>query len=264
MGEEDVRLVRFIEWRARTIDDPVKRLQYLRRSMAAGVPEELPPPVQRKRPWKATILVVLAACLLIPAYTLSRTGSTSILPLPTVTAGGVDLVPNVWLVDQTADFEVYSNGLRIEKRYTQPNEPRGSYSVWLTANLDPARTETKAQPVGIVFHTTESLQEAFEQDQNKRLQMVGNAVLSLVRKNRSYHYVIDRFGRVFRIVPESDSANHSGMSVWADQRYVYVNLNTSFVGVAFETQTEPGQEFPSANTAQVHSARVLTQILRNK
>ena len=53
-------------------------------------------------------------------------------------------------------------------------------------------------------------------------------MLEFVKQNRSYHFVIDRFGRVFRIVKESDSANHSGMSIWGDDKGVYVNLNPSF------------------------------------
>ena len=57
--------------------------------------------------------------------------------------------------------------------------------------------------------------------------------------------MIDRFGRVFRIVRESDSANHAGNSVWADQHWVYVNLNESFFGVAFEAQTQAERIEPS-------------------
>ena len=59
-------------------------------------------------------------------------------------------------------------------------------------------------------------------------------------------------------------ANHAGNSVWADDSVIYVNLNTSFLGVAFETQTQRGQDMPSANPAQIHSARVLTEMLRAK
>ena len=42
-----------------------------------------------------------------------------------------------------------------------------------------------------------------------------------------------------------------------------MNLNSSFLGVAFETQTQLG-DMPSANPAQVHAARILTEMLRAK
>jgi hypothetical protein len=85
----------------------------------------------------------------------------------------------------------------------------------------------------------------------------------VVQQNHSYHFLIDRFGQVFRIVPETDVANHAGYSVWADGNSIFVNLNSSFLGVAFETQTQLG-DLPSANPAQVHAARILTEMLRAK
>ena len=100
-------------------------------------------------------------------------------------------------------------------------------------------------------------------DQNRALKRIGKEVLSFVQQNHSYHFLIDRFGQVFRIVPESDVANHAGYSVWADTARIYVNLNSSFLGIAFETQTQPG-DMPSANPAQIHAARILTEMLRDK
>jgi len=88
-------------------------------------------------------------------------------------------------------------------------------------------------------------------------------VIGVVQQNHSYHFLIDRFGEVFRIVPESDVANHAGYSIWSDKSALFVNLNSSFLGIAFETQTQRG-DVPSANPAQVHAARILTEMLRNK
>ena len=85
-----------------------------------------------------------------------------------------------------------------------------------------------------------------------------------VQQNRSYHFVVDRFARVFRIVKEEDVAYHSGNSVWADQQLVYVGLNTSFLAVAIETQTRAGQDTASASPAQIYAVRVLTNMLRSK
>ena len=174
-----------------------------------------------------------------------------------------DTVPNVWLVDQTHDFETYSNGLRIDNRYVKPNQKRIFYPVYQRGAIDPSQPEFRSEPAGIVYHTTESDQARFSPDQNATLKRIGKAVIGVVQQNHSYHFLIDRFGQVFRIVPETDVANHAGYSVWADDKIIFVNLNSSFLGVAFETQTQLG-DMPSANPAQVHAARILTEMLRAK
>src|SRR5262249_43189951 len=109
------------------------------------------------------------------------------------------------------------------------------------------------------YHTTESHLEAFEEEQNGRLKYLGKNLLALLRREHSYHYLIDRFGRVFRVVEESEAANHAGTSVWADSQGVYVNLNDSFLGVAFEGQTEAPE---AISMAQITAARMLTEMLR--
>jgi hypothetical protein len=43
-----------------------------------------------------------------------------------------------------------------------------------------------------------------------------------------------------------------------------LNLNQSFLGVAFETQTSPGQAETAVNPAQVRSAALLTEMLRQR
>ena len=58
---------------------------------------------------------------------------------------------------------------------------------------------------------------------------------------RSYHYVIDRFGRVWRTVPEGSIAFHAGFSVWGDRSALFVNLNSSFLGVALESGAVPSR-----------------------
>src|SRR5262249_14845919 len=65
-----------------------------------------------------------------------------------------------------------------------------------------------------------------------------------------------------RIVVESDTANHAGHSVWADSQWLYIDLNTSFLGVAFEAQTHADQQ--PVNAAQMYAAKVLTEMLRSK
>jgi hypothetical protein len=255
---------RLVEWRAKRLEDPLDRLRYLRRSARTGARVT----GWRPRKWHLAIAGVLLASLIISAYTISTTISTKEAPsLPRVqqfAAGGAQVVTNVWLVDRTPEFEAYSNGLRIEKRYQVSNEPRGSYPVFPRRDVNATPVEWRTEPAGIVYHTTESQQAPFEADENRKLQRVATNVLERTQQNRSYHFVIDRFGRVFRIVQESDVANHAGYSIWGDDRSAYINLNNSFLGVAFETQTALGQDLPSANAAQIHAARVLTQMLRNK
>jgi len=101
----------------------------------------------------------------------------------------------------------------------------------------------------------------FEPSQNERLQYNGHNLLSFIAKNHLYHFVIDRFGRVFRVVAETDYANHAGRSVWADDKFIYWSLNQSFLGVAFEAQTESTD---IATRAQIDAARVLTEMLRSR
>ena len=249
-----------LELRASRIKDPVARLRFLRRRM---IP--LRPLRQRRNKGHLFLFAVVLASLLVPAYRTSKgQARQTAASLPPVPAVGADVFTDVWLVEHTKDFEVYSNGLRIDNRYTVANEPRASYAVYPRTAIDPARPEWRSAPAGIVYHTTESDQASFEEDETSHLKRIGQGVLSYVQRHHAYHFLIDRFGQVFRVVRESDVADHAGMSVWADSRVIYVNLNSSFFGVAFETQTQPGQELPSANPAQIHAARVLTEMLRAK
>jgi hypothetical protein len=256
----------FIEHRAATIQDPVERLRYLQRSVV---------PRQRaiygranKLPWLS--LALLLVSILIPGYKESSVKASFPLKpavhVPPMAGADVNppgTIPKVWLVDQTHDFETYSNGLRVDDRYVKPNQKRIFYPVYQRGAIDAGQPEWRSEPAGIVYHTTESDQARFTADQNARLKRIGKAVIGVVQQNHSYHFLIDRFGQVFRIVPETDVANHAGYSVWADGDSIFVNLNSGFLGVAFETQTQLG-DMPSANPAQVHAARILTEMLRAK
>jgi hypothetical protein len=65
-------------------------------------------------------------------------------------------------------------------------------------------------------------------------------------------------------VSESDAVDHAGPDIWRDDDWLYLNLNESFLGVSFETRTEPGQEDPTVSPAQIHSAAMLTEMLRGR
>ena len=202
------------------------------------------------RPW--------ASSTVVPRIERSRP-----VPVETLSKPAAEALPHVWLVESVEHSDLYSNGLRVENQYVAVTSPR-RYLAFARAHLDDAEGEWRSNPAGIVFHTTESHMAPFEEDQNKTLRRAGEGLLEYVSRRRSYHFVIDRFGRVFRIVRETDYANHAGNSVWADDKWVYLNLNQSFFGVAFEAQSNPdGVEVP-ANAAQIHAARILVEMLRSR
>ncbi len=168
------------------------------------------------------------------------------------------IASRVWLVDRSETLEQYSNGLRVDLTFVVSNRPRAHFPVFSLTGDGIAR-KAGSGPVGIVYHTTESLLASFQEDETHRLKQLGRNLIEVVRKGRSYNYVIDRFGRVFRVVEDSDAANHAGTSVWADASGIYVNLNDSFIAVAFEAQTGAADE---VTPAQILAARVLTEMLR--
>jgi hypothetical protein len=184
------------------------------------------------------------------------------LPRQQDTAENREAIP-VWQVEQTGDSEVYSNGLRIDTRFTVANRPR-LYTAFQRDGSASVSRVRRSQPAGIVYHTTESCQAPFEAQDTPVLKRLGESLLEYVQRKRAYNYLIDRFGRVYRVVAESDTAYHAGYSVWADDQWFYVNLNESFLGVSFEAQTHPGQAGEAVSPAQVRAAAMLTEMLRSR
>jgi len=125
------------------------------------------------------------------------------------------------------------------------------------------RDEVYTKPVGIVFHTSESDIWPLEASFNENLRDSSQKLLRYLVRNRCYNYVIDRFGRVYRIVEEETKANHAGTSVWANGKTIYLNLNASFLGVSFETRWEGGRALPITE-AQLAAGRSLTESLRQR
>jgi hypothetical protein len=248
-----------IEWRARRIADPVERLRFLRRVTSGKFLRLRAGPGKRWGPALAFLVLVLLAPIQPQSGAnnggLGRPGAAPVPEPP-------DRIPIIWLVERTPGQEIYSNGLRIETGFAVAGETR-SYQVYDRRRREPAG-RARSAPAGIVYHTTESHLAPFAADQNRALRQIGEALVAYVRRNRCYHYLIDRFGRVWRVVEESDAANHAGYSVWADGEWLYVNLNRSFLGVSFETQTRPGAGLPEVTPAQVLAARLLTGMLRSK
>ncbi|HSW50450.1 MAG TPA: peptidoglycan recognition family protein [Bryobacteraceae bacterium] len=251
-----------IDLRGRLIRDPLLRLRYLRRMTACGLlcVEAAPAPPPRRSP---RTLGMLALALILPAGYHSETIAPASRETRAPVEEWADTLPSVWGVDKTAEFDIYSNGLRVENQYAVANRPRRYAALVRSGDTVPDR-EARQEPAGIVFHSTESHMLAFEPEQTVALRRVGKYLLEYVRDNRSYHFVVDRFGRVHRVVQEGDAANHAGWSVWADDSRIYVNLNESFLAVAFEAQSRAEDGQPTVNTAQVHAGRVLTEMLRAK
>jgi hypothetical protein len=216
----------------------------------------------------AGLLVVAAAGLALASYPLSQPtpprASTTATTLPvaeTLEPLPRGLAPErAWLVDSGPGFELYSNGLRIDTTWSVAGEPR-RYRVFEIGHG--MGSEVFERPVGIVFHTSESDIWPLEESFNEKLRDSSQNLLRYLKRNQVYHYLIDRFGQVFRVVEEKDKANHAGMSVWSVGRRVYLNLNGSTIGVAFETRWEGGRALPITR-AQLEAGRSLTDYLRDK
>jgi hypothetical protein len=251
------------QWRdslAACIHDPVTRLRFLK----AVAPSRARSRWRRRFYLAAAIICATAAVVLIPVAATSRLRASARVekavprieaaPLP---VAGVQAVvqasSNVWLVEKTAESETYSNGLRIDNHFLVTTHKRS----YLAFPADGSRPVSRTELAGIVFHTTESMQAPFEESENRVLKRIGESLLEFVRRRQAYNFVLDRFGRVYRVVPEDEAANHSGNSAWADEHWFYVNLNESFLGISFEAAS-PGAPSP----AQVHSAAMLIEMLR--
>ena len=273
---------RWREKRASSILDPVERLRYLRRTVC-----EIPPAYQEApaagsfRGWgirwavtSALAVAFVASPALLFREVHARSAPAAKAPEPELRGPAIEVVipkdipaqdqareiKHVWLVETLPGQELYSNGLRIETSMTIANEPRIP-RVHRRRGLE---LVPGAKISGIVFHTTESHMSEFAQANNTQLRMAGRYLLDYVQRIRCYNYLIDRFGRVHRVVREEDAAWHAGESIWGDDQFVYSNLNHTFIGVSFESQTIAGSSVSGATEAQVQAARALTGMLRSK
>jgi hypothetical protein len=247
---------RYVDWRAERITDPVERLRYLRKSCAYWSRQPVKKALASARLHRLSAFVAAALLLPIPMITDGAAPRQRVQP-----SLSFDSFANLWTVESSGNHELYSNGLRIEKRFTAPARGAVPFQRW---RRDTSAREESPSPYGIVFHTTESDAAAYEETNNRKLQRSAEGTLGFVQSQRAYHFVIDRFGRVFRTVPENEPANHAGTSVWADDKYYFVNVNHSFLGVSFEGQSRGADGKPSVTEPQVMSARLLTDVLRSR
>ena len=167
---------------------------------------------------------------------------------------------SVWLVEMGAGHELYSNGLRIDNTYEVAGDPRRFRVIDRTTGR---RGDVQTHPVGILFHTSESDVWPLEASYNETLRDSSQRLLRYVQRNHLYNYLIDRFGRVYRVVQEETKANHAGNSVWSRGDEVYLSLNAAFLGVSFETRWEGGRALPITQ-AQFLAGRNLADYLRSR
>jgi len=220
-----------------------------------------------------TFALVVPASLATGAYLALRADPARAAAAPAVAAAGAPtsvapaivsprgLAPQgVWLVEQGEGFEQYSNGLRIDTSRVVAGEPRRFRTFSAKTG---AMGAVREAPEGLLFHTSESDVWPLEASFNENLRDSSQRLLRYLRRNHLYHYLIDRFGRVFRVVEEGAKANHAGHSVWARGDEVYLSLNNAFLGICFETQWAGGRALPITQ-AQFAAGRNLTDYLRAK
>jgi hypothetical protein len=191
----------------------------------------------------------------------------------------------IWLVEKTPHYEIYSNRLQIITTYSVPNIPRKYYKQLRDHHLPKEAIQLSSAIAGIVYHASESDLVPFKPEMNTSIKKKSKRLIKYIQRKKSYNYLIDRFGRIFRIVQEDHTAFHAGRSVWTDDNAMYLDLNHSFLGICFEgkdfeeagSTTAPNNQISNSlvprirptglssfNEAQLRSGKELTDWLRVK
>ncbi|MGA9476801.1 MAG: peptidoglycan recognition family protein [Desulfobacterales bacterium] len=144
------------------------------------------------------------------------------------------LTQPIWLVEKTSGSELYSNRLQIFTRYAVANIPRSYRPFFRHLNRLPENTINSDRIAGILFHTSESDLVPFRPEMNISIKQKSKRLIKYLQRRKSYNYIIDRYGRVYRLVQEGHAAFHAGNSIWADDEEFYLNLNHAFIGICFE------------------------------
>ena len=123
---------------------------------------------------------------------------------------------SIWLVEKGEASEQYSNGLRIDTTFAVagrapalPGLRGGPRNVAETFDK-PGRASSSTPRRATSGPSTRAY--------NENLRDSSHDLLRYLKSNRVYNYLIDRFGRVYRVVDEETKANHAGHSVWTDER----------------------------------------------
>jgi hypothetical protein len=154
----------------------------------------------------------------------------------------------IWLVEKTADCEIYSNSLQIFTTHTVSNIPRRYVRFNRRGPLIRDDPPVSNRIAGILYHASESDLVPFKPEMNASIKEKSKRLIRFIQREKSYHYLIDRFGRVYRLVQEDHAAFHAGNSVWADEKEIYLNLNHAFIGICFE-----GRDFEETENMETSS-----------
>ncbi len=206
----------------------------------------------------------------VVGYDAAQTGAdwlfTRLIPTPAMASADVlesypdrEALPpkSVWLVSSEGNEELWSNGLRVDTSFETVGEPR-SFFAFPTDGAPPV--PLGGNPIGIVYHASQSDMAPLAREFNRDILTTTRELVGWLSRREIYNYMIDRFGLVYRIVSDKGVAVHAGVSIWADDDYYYLNLNKSFIGVAFESQWNAGRDI--ITEAQVQAALNLTDALR--
>lgn len=234
---------------------------------SSAEPEPMASTVGSSTEANATAITSTMAPLVVPPTTLTSEPEQGTAPVnqplvaETLAAEDLGIVPSMlWLADRGPGWELYSNGLRIETAYAVKGTPRDYRVHSRNGQLLPTR---HSRPIGILFHTSESDLWPLEPNYEKELRKGSEALMRFVKREQAYNYMIDRFGRVYRIVDDDSRANHAGHGVWSRGDEVYLDLNSAFLGVSFESRWEGGRTLPITR-AQLIAGRNLTNYLRQR
>lgn len=173
----------------------------------------------------------------------------------------------VWLAEERGGDEFYSNGAQVRREYEIDGEARRFYNFNLENPFENLATmEILTKPVGIIYHLSEGDIIPFDNRNNESINGVSKSLVEYARERKLYNYVIDRFGRTYRIVRDDFAANHAGKSMWSDGNRFQVSLNASFIGICLEGKSNSTSTVgpDGINEAQLYAARVLTAMLRAK
>ncbi len=77
----------------------------------------------------------------------------------------------------------------------------------------------------------------------------------------SSHYVIDRDGTVYRLVPDEKRAWHAGISAWGD---IQSDMNSHSIGIEFQCPAAGERAFVEFTSEQIDVGIRLCQILMEK
>ena len=262
-----------LEETSRKINDPVAKLRYLRGSIAEYEESQAHrrPPSKRPTPALFGLAAVATVAFGAAAWYFSRP-AVAAAPAPSLARPAVAeelpaLPLGVAARRDLARGEDRGLGAVQQRPAHRHDATRSRASRATTGSSRPGagkREEALDQPMGIVFHTSESdiwpLDESY--NENLRTQQPGPSALPaaeacLQLPHRPLRAGLPGGARTRRkpTTPASPCGRRT--------RPIYLGLNGSFLGVSFETRWEGGRALP-ITAAQLSAGRNLTDWLRQK